>query len=364
MAEFGHKVVVVTSKNKFDKKKKQKKEGFLLYRFKAFNLPELKILPQISSLGFMPGAILELPKLIKKHKIQLIHAEGRFFPITFFSVLLNRIVFKKPMFISIQGRLKGGITGLIEKIYDKIVIKHLFRNITKLICVSKSLKRHFIKFKIPTKLLTVIPNGVDTSIFTKVEYPKFLDYYLMDKEDYKKVIFVGRLDTQKGVEYLLHAIPTVIRNFPKVHFFILGNGSLETKLKKLAKKLHIQANTTFIDMIPLEKMPEFYSSADILCLPSIHAGFPLSIVEALSIGLVIVASETEGIPEAIIENKNGFLVEPKNVIQLTEKLLKALNLQDDEISQIQKNNIELAQNKYSWNFIVRQIEELYKNKKN
>ena len=61
-------------------------------------------------------------------------------------------------------------------------------------------------------------------------------------------------------------------------------------------------------MIPLDKTPEFYASADILYLPSLHEGFPLGISEALSMGFIIVASATESISEAIIENKNGFLV--------------------------------------------------------
>ena len=71
-----------------------------------------------------------------------------------------------------------------------------------------------------------------------------------------------------------------------------------------------------MNFIPLERMPDFYSSADIFCLPSLHEGFPLSIAESLSIGLIIVASAIEGIPEAIIDNKNGFLVKPGDVVDL------------------------------------------------
>ena len=113
-------------------------------------------------------------------------------------------------------------------------------------------------------------------------------------------------------------------------------------------------------MIPLEKMPDFYSSADIFCLPSIHEGFPLSIAEALSIGLIIVASSTEGIPEAIIEGKNGFLAKPKHVHQLSKKLIKALMLSDEEIIDIGLNNVKLAREKYSWDKITKQILEVYR----
>jgi glycosyltransferase involved in cell wall biosynthesis len=201
---------------------------------------------------------------------------------------------------------------------------------------------------------------VDITEFKKKPNAHFFDKYLNGKSDYKKVIFVGRLDAQKGVEYLIRAIPNIIKEYQKVHFFILGNGNLETILKNLSKKLKISKNVTFLDMIPLEKMVDFYSSADIFCLPSIHEGFPLSIAEALSIGLVIVASATEGIPEAIIENKNGFLTTPRNVSELTQKLLKALNLKEDEINKISYNNVNLATKNYSWEKIVKEIIRVYK----
>ena len=79
-----------------------------------------------------------------------------------------------------------------------------------------------------------------------------------------------------------------------------------------------------------------------------HEGFPLSIVEALSIGLIIVASKTGGIPEVIIENENGYLFELKNIKELSLKLLKALNLHHSKKVQIQENNVKKARKIYSW----------------
>lgn len=360
LTKYGNNVIVLTSKWEENKNNFHKMDNFLIYRFKAFNLPELKGLHQISNLGFMPLALFKLPKIIKKHNIQLIHVEGRIFPISFLTAILNQLIFKRPMVISAQGRLKIGITGIIENIFDKIITKHIYEKLKRIICVSNSLKNRFLIFKIKEKKLIIIPNGVDISEFSQNIPSKFLDRYLKGKENHKRVVFVGRLDKQKGVEYLIRAIPRVIKKYGKVHFFILGNGNLENELKLLTKELKIQSYTSFLDFIPLEKMPRFYSSADIFCLPSIHEGFPLSIAEALSIGLIIVASAVEGIPEVIIENENGFLVEPKNVSQLSESLVKALNLNENQIEYIKQNNIDLAKSKYSWEIIVKEIIKLYK----
>ena len=359
LTEFGHRVIVLTSKCAGEKRSFHKLGDILIYRFKSRNLPELKKLPKSSNFGIMLKALLKFPKIIKLHNIQIIHAQGHVFPITFFSFILNQLIFKRPMFISIQGRLKIGLIGIIENIFDNIITKHLYKKSKKIICASMSLKERLLRFKINKKKFIVIPNGVDIHIFTKQKQSKFLNQYLIGKNGYKRIIFVGRLDKQKGVEYLLRAIPRVIEAYENVHFFILGNGILEKELKLLANKLKILSHTTFLDEVPLEKLPSFYSSADIFCLPSIYEGFPVTIAEALSCGLVIVASQTEGIPEAIIENKNGFLVKPKNISQLAYKLIKALNLNDKQVEMIRNNNINLAKNRYSWDLIVKKILGLY-----
>ncbi len=360
LGKLGHKVVVITSKWANERRKFHEMDGFLVYRFKSYNPPELKGITQVSSLRFNPKMLLKLPKIIRKHKIQLIHAQGRLFPISWLTTIMNKFVLKRPMFVNVQGRLELGISGIIENVFDKIVTKHVYQKyLNKIICVSESLKERLLKLDIKENKLTVIPNGVDTSEFQNLPHANFFNNYLDGKKDYKKVIFVGRLDAQKGVEYLIRAIPYVIKNYQKVHFFILGNGNLEFMLKNLAAELDILKNITFLDMIPLENMPEFYSSADIFCLPSIHEGFPLSIAEALSIGLVIVASATEGIPEAITENINGYLASPRNISQLSQKLIKALTLNAEKIKVIQGNNIKLARSKYSWENIVKDIIDIY-----
>ncbi|GAI59835.1 unnamed protein product, partial [marine sediment metagenome] len=304
--------------------------------------------------------ILQVRKIIKITNPNIVHCVmfhsniiGRI------AALLNILIFKRKMFISVQGRLKLGWTGLIENIFDKTITRFIYSNSSKIICVSNPLKRRLRKFKIKNQKLMIIPNGVDVDKFSLERKGTCLDKYLKNTIDYKKVIFVGRLDLQKGVEYLIRAIPNVITHFTNVHFFILGNGRIENNLKNLTKSLAIEKYTTFINMVPLEDMPKFYSSADIFCLPSIHEGFPLSLLEALSMGLIIVASNTGGIPEAIIENENGYLFKPKNIQQLSLKLLKALNLSYDEIVQIQKNNIQRAYRTYSWEKIVDEIIKIY-----
>ncbi len=360
-SENGHNVSVLTAKTQKEKRNYYNIGKVSVYRYKTFNLPEINFLPKISKIGFTINAFPILSKIIKIHKIQIILCETHVFPITIVSYLLNTIIFKRPIFITVLGRFNLGMWYTLEKIYDKIVTKHLFYKVDKLICSSKELMGRFLFFKIKKERLKVIPNGVDIDFFKKIPNANYFEPYLLGKENYKKVLFAGRLDEQKGLIYLLRAIPKVLKHFKDVHFFIMGNGSLEIQLKKLAKELDINDYVTFLNSVPFEQLPYIYSSVDFLCFPSLFEGFSTIIGQTLSIGLVIIASKVEGILDAIRENENGFIFEPRNVKELSRKLLMALNMNTENIKLISKNNRKLAKQKYSWDKIICQFIKLFSN---
>ncbi len=360
LVKFSHNVVVVTSKLKENLNDYYIAEGIHIYQFKTYAIPEIKKLSQISSWGWMPKAIFKMKQIVKKHEIDLIHIQGHFFPISVIVYFQNLFIFKKPIFFTMQGRLDEGFARKLEDIYDYIFTKPFFQKAEKIICVSKSLKERYIRFKIDKNKLMVIPNGVNCEQFQKKPFSDEINK-IFNNDTSKRIIFVGRLEKQKGIEFLIRAIPLVLNQFENMHLYIFGNGHLELFLKKLVKELKIESSVTFKNMVPLEKMPEVYSGVDILCLPSLHEGFPLTIAEALSIGLIIIASNIEGIPEAIKENINGFLCEPGNIYHLKEKLIKALTLPEEKIREIKNNNINLAKKRYDWKNIVKEIEDLYKN---
>ena len=358
LTEKGHKVVVVTTKVKGAMVDYQNFDGFHVYRYKYISLGEFKGFPHSSSLGFTLKAILKLKSLIKEYDIQVIIVEGRLFPISVISVILNLLLFKRKLILTAQGRLKIGFSGILENVFDYIITRLIYTKINKIICVSLSLKQRLLKFKIPSSHMCIIPNGFDASLFKSKTKGSYFSNYIEIPNNTKKVLFAGRLDLQKGVEYLIRAIPGVIDVFPHVKFLILGNGRLEYHLKQLVNDLSIKSHVKFIDMISLTDMPKVYSSVDIFCLPSLHEGLPLSLIEAVSMGLVVVASNAGGISEIIKEGENGYLVHPMNIPELSTKLISALKLSPEEIDQIRTKNIEKANSRYSWDIIIGKIEKV------
>jgi glycosyltransferase involved in cell wall biosynthesis len=357
--KFNHNVVVLTSLLPKTKEYSLEK-GVHVYRYHPLylKLPQ-KLIPQSNSMGVIMQW-KQISNLIKKYKIDTIHCQGRFFPISVITIVLNYLFYRRNIYLSVQGRLLFGLSGIIEDFFDKI-FKFFYNKINKIILVSDSLYERFKKNQINENRLKSIPNGVDYELFSQ-DLPK--DYFrtkLKIPQNKKIVLFAGRLDKQKGVEYLLRAIPLVVEKNSNVIFVILGEGTLKEYLEQLSKELNLKNHIIFSNFIPLSNMPAAYNGADIFCLPSIHEGFPLSIAEVLSVGIPIVASIAEGIPEAIHEGENGFLAKPKDVKTLSIKILKALALNDNEIQEMKRKNRLKAKTQYSWRHIAAETLKIYSN---
>jgi len=171
---------------------------------------------------------------------------------------------------------------------------------------------------------------------------------------------VGRLYHRKGLETLLHSIPSVLKEYSNVKFVISGKGfkQKEESLKKLAKQLDIEDHVTFLGYVPDGKLPNLYSSSDIFVLPAIYENFPFAILEAQSTGLPVISTKVGGIPEFLVDNENGFLIDPGDPTQLTQRLLTLL--QDPKLAkEMGDRGRRLIEEKFDWCLITGQVIDLY-----
>ncbi len=353
--EFKHNIVVLTSKYKSANKDHEIINGIHVYRFSLYN-PFIFLkhfIPQISNFGIMPTAIFALKKIIKTHKIQVIHAQGRFFLISMVAAILNFAIFKRKFFLSVQERLQFGLSSKVENLFDQIFTMKIYAHANKIITVSNSLFNRLLKFGMPLEKLIYIPNGVEVDLFSKRTKTAYFRKKLNLSLDDKIILVVGRLEKQKGIDYLFQAIPRVINYRPDIRLILVGDGTLKKHLKDLARSLNLDKYIFFMDSYPISVMPQLYQGADFFCLPSIHEGFPLTIIEAMATGLPIIASKIEGIPDAIVEGENGFLVSPKNPADLAQKILNCINLPPESLNKISELNRDKAVKLYSWKNITK-----------
>jgi glycosyltransferase involved in cell wall biosynthesis len=119
--------------------------------------------------------------------------------------------------------------------------------------------------------------------------------------------FSGRLEEEKGLEHLLDAAAILLATCPAVRFLVAGTGSRETALRRAATERGL-TNVTFLGYCP--DMARLYPVFDLLAVPSLYEGLPLAVLEAMAAGCPVVAFRVGGIPEAVEDGVQGYLVAP------------------------------------------------------
>jgi glycosyltransferase involved in cell wall biosynthesis len=133
---------------------------------------------------------------------------------------------------------------------------------------------------------------------------------------------VGRLTEQKGYCYLIEAVPEIINEFPALEFWLIGDGELRGELEKQCKVLGVQDRVKFLgkrnDVLVLLRQ------LDLFVLPSLWEGLPTVIMESMSQGVPVLATNVPGTREMIEDGKNGWLVEPRDPSALAKTLIRVL----------------------------------------
>jgi len=263
-----------------------------------------------------------------------------------------------PTIITEHGTVKGGIAhreildlfSLGLKIFSKIYVSHekkLLKNVDKITAVSESCVDE-IKTFYGIKDVEITYNGVETNFFVPGDF----------NEEKSAILYVGSLDARKGLPDLIKSAIYVCKELPDVKFMLVGRGPLKNKLKKMVDHLDLNENVFFSGYLNRDELVKCYQKSTIFVLPSYYEGLPTTIMEAMSCGLPVIATDVLGTSELVVDGKTGFLVPPKSPDKLSVKILDLLN--DKNLRKTMGNNSrELIKEKYDWNIIERNIERLY-----
>ena len=171
----------------------------------------------------------------------------------------------------------------------------------------------------PAKVIT-IRNGVDLAGWSvsKIDRQKKRMELRLSAGDVL-VGAVGRLDRQKGFGTLIEAMSRLKRG--PLRCAILGDGPERPRLEALIRRHHLESSVWLLG--EKDEIPSWLSAFDLYCLPSLWEGLPNALLEAMALGLPVIASGVDGVPEAVTSGKNGLLVPPSKPAALAAAL-KAL----------------------------------------
>ncbi|MEW6606961.1 MAG: glycosyltransferase [bacterium] len=208
---------------------------------------------------------------------------------------------------SINGVLRNlkGLKGLLFKIWTIILYRFISKFVSKFVCVSEEIKQDLIKsFKLPSKKMKVILNPLDIAD-TRMRACEELSEEQKVIFEKPTIIFVGRMEYRKGLDFLLKAFRILLENH-NVNLIIVGEQDI-TPYKILVNELGIEKNVFFLGL--QENQYKFMARSKVLVFPSRYEGFGVVLVEAMACGIPVIASDCPCGPSEILDRgKYGILV--------------------------------------------------------
>lgn len=289
---------------------------------------------------FKALSLIDLIVLVLKYKIDIIHSNDRF--TAFFSYLTNFLVCRNAIYTARNTYSDKRITG---KIFGKNIV-----------AISEGVKKNLINyFKIEEKNIRVIYNGTDMRL--KLNFDKS---YLFEKwkitKDCRVITFVGRLTEQKGLCYLLNAMPEIIKVHPTVKLLIVGDGENADKLITIVYSLQISDHVTFCGSQNF--VDDYYHISEFTVIPSLWEGLGVSAIESIMLGKPVVATAVGGLPEIIENNVNGLLVPPMDSCALASSICYLLS-NPRIVMKMGTAGKNIAEERFSLNAMLTEYEEYY-----
>lgn len=180
-------------------------------------------------------------------------------------------------------------------------------------------------FGVPSCSLDLIYNGVDNKPCTASRAVTRTDLFaaLGWPMDTTLIMSTGRLHTQKGFDLLARIAPAVLRSHPRVRFALAGEGPQRGQLEQLLQRYGIRQEFALLGH--RSDVPALLGAADLFVFPSRYEGHPFALVEAMSAGLPVIASDASGIPEAVTDRRSGVLFRAEDPCDLLDALRRTLD---------------------------------------
>ena len=295
-----------------------------------------------------PWLSSKIKAVLDREKFDIIHLHEPLMPMLCTTVLRLSQTVNVGTFHAHGARLLGYNFG---RPFSTILLKKWFRKLNGRIAVSEPAMQfangHLHGY------YTVIPNGVDLEHFSPDVLP--IDEFCDGKVN---ILFVGRLEKRKGLNYLLKAYQQAKREVPNSRLIVVGPGTrLRHKYEKQIMWSGIK-DVVFVGYAGYDELPRYYKMADIFCAPATSGeSFGIVLLEAMAVGKPIVASNIEGYASVVNHGVDGLLVPPRDERSLAQALISLMTDQSLRHQMGAKGKVKALD--YSWQQIAQRVYNYY-----
>jgi len=292
-------------------------------------------------LWFLPYSFFKALYLIRKYSIQSVHlCDGLLAPL---GVFLNHLTGVK-VTVTIHG-----LDITYKNQFYQSLIPWCIARLDSVVCVSHSTRDECVRRIIPCPNCTVIPNGIRPDQLylqqSKNELCRKLENLIGISIKNKKILFtIGHLVKRKGVAWFVENVMPRLED--SCLYVVAGEGSERRTIQEIVDRFNLQGRVLLLGGVSDEDRKFIYNASDIFIMPNITVpgdveGFGIVALEAGSCGLPVVASNIQGLRDAVINGKTGYLVKERDVEGFVGRITD-MNLDKDQIREIVNSTFDWA----------------------
>jgi glycosyltransferase involved in cell wall biosynthesis len=215
-------------------------------------------------------------------------------------------------------------------------------------------------FQCPRDKIDVIPNGVETARFDRLEWQDLAYFRNMYALPFEQVVFsVGRVVHEKGLHVLVRAMPLILAQQPTVKVVIAGKGPEVNALRSLAWSLGAGEKVLLTGFITDEDRDRLFKIADCAVFPSLYEPFGIVALEAMAAKCPVVVSEVGGLKDVVRHGETGITVYPDDPASLAWGVLHTLQHPEWSATRVQ-SAYRVVREEYNWERIARMTAETYR----
>ncbi len=214
---------------------------------------------------------------------------------------------------------------------------------------------------VPSEKIEVILPGLDLQAFGGSDRRSAIRSEIGVLASDQLVLYVGRLQPVKGVEYGIRAFAKALSMNSNLHLALAGEGEQRAELVNLVTELNIQEKVSFLGA--RRDLPDVLSAADSVLMPSLTEGFPRVAIEAMAAAKPVIATRVGGVPEAVVHNETGILVESRDVDAMTNAIIETSRDTERQAAFGRKARARVEQ-LYSAESYVTRLDEMYQRRAN
>jgi len=293
---------------------------------------------------FSLSALREFGNVLDAFQPDVVHAHNRFFYTSALAALYSlRADYKlvSTLHLGDIGMISG-IGGVAARTFEQTVSRSVISRSDQVICVSAAAES--IARSLGATRTTVIRNAVDVEEFSPVP------------ADGKRLLYIGRLVHNNGIQDLLSALPGVLEAHPDATVDIVGSGPLESEVQETIRRTGLSDAVTVHDYVP--DISAMYDHASVFCRPSYSEGLPLTMLEAMASGVPPVVTAIAGVPEVVTDRETGLLLKPGRPDEIEAAIIE---LFDDEAfrAELAGNAQDYVVNNLTWEQRTERVMEVY-----